>query len=222
MPFQADALNDLSSRPPWSVTMQAVDVPPGLGPPPPRGLLGGFPQAAPAQGQPPAALARRAVRQAAKPSGRSWERATEALRPSGSVIDVGCGAGAASLPLAPNTTDLTAVDERPAMLEELVQQAAAVGLAPHTVPGRWPDVAGEVPPADVVVCHHVVYNVPDLDAFALALHDRARRRLVLELTALHPLTPLNPLWRMLHDLDRPTGPSAHDAAAVLHEAGLRP
>jgi hypothetical protein len=76
--------------------------------------------------------------------------------------------------------------------------------------------------ADVVVCHHVFYNVAPLDAFAAALTDHARRRVVVELTATHPLRTLNPLWKRLHDLDRPDGPTADDAAAVLREIGIDP
>jgi hypothetical protein len=72
------------------------------------------------------------------------------------------------------------------------------------------------------VCHHVFYNVADLDAFALALTEHARRRVVVELTPAHPLRVLNPLWKRLHDLDRPAGPTAADAVAVLREAGLAP
>jgi hypothetical protein len=83
-------------------------------------------------------------------------------------------------------------------------------------------VADAVAPADVVVCHHVLYNVPDLSEFALALHSHARRRVVIELTARHPLVALNPLWRVMHDLDRPEGPTAQDAAQVLRECGLSP
>jgi SAM-dependent methyltransferase len=171
---------------------------------------------------PTSVFARRASDRVARPSGVSYERAAEALRTPGSVLDVGAGAGAASLPLAPRATGLTAVDTSEAMLDELSRHAAQLGLAPTVVVGRWPDVADRVEPADLVVCHHVAYNVPDLDAFALALNAHARRRVVLEVTALHPLVPLNPLWRMMHDLDRPERPSAQDAAAVLREAGLRP
>ena len=88
------------------------------------------------------------------------------------------------------------------------------------VQGRWPDVAASVAPADVVVCHHVFYNVGDLAAFATALTAHARRRVVVELTGVHPVVGLNDLWRHFHGLDRPEGPSADDAAAVLAEAGV--
>ena len=38
----------------------------------------------------------------------------------------------------------------------------------ETVNGHWPEVAGLLAPADVVVCHDGLYNVPDLEPFARA------------------------------------------------------
>jgi SAM-dependent methyltransferase len=171
---------------------------------------------------PTGTFARRAQRQIAAATGFSYEKAADALDPPGSVLDVGAGAGAASLPLAARTTELTAVDTSEAMLATLTELAQPLNLRLHTVIGAWPDVADTVAPADVVVCHHVLYNVPDLKDFALALHDHARRRVVIELTARHPMAALNPLWRVMHDLDRPDGPTAEDAADVLRECGLSP
>jgi hypothetical protein len=77
-----------------------------------------------------------------------------------------------------------------------------------------------VEPADVVVCAHVFYNVPDLDPFVAALTAKARRRVVVELTAAHPQAHLNPLWRHFHGIERPTGPTADDALAILGDMGL--
>jgi precorrin-6B methylase 2 len=167
-------------------------------------------------------FARRADQHVAAPSGVSFERAAQALRPRGEVLDVGAGAGAASLPLSPWTTRLTAVDSSPSMMDALTERASRLGvdLVLHT--GSWPSVGSTVGPADVVVCHHVAYNVPELGAFARALHEHARRRVVIELTAGHPMRLLNPLWKALHNLDRPDGPTAQDAVAVLREVGLDP
>jgi len=167
-------------------------------------------------------FARRADHYTAAPTGPSYERAIEALAPSGTVLDVGAGAGAASLPLAPRASELIAVDSKPSMLDALTQRSARLGLPTRPIVGRWPDVAGETPIADIVVCHHVFYNAPDLDAFALALSTHARRRVVVELTRAHPMRVLNPLWRMFHDLDRPVGPTVADAVAVLGEVGVAP
>jgi len=166
-------------------------------------------------------FARRADRLMREPAGPSYDQAREALDPAGAVLDIGSGAGAACLPLAPYVTTVTAVDTDQAMLTLLAERAAAAGLDLHTVCGRWPDVAAQVAPADVVTCHHVTYNVSDLGPFLAALTSHARRRVVVELTAAHPLTSLNPLWLRFHGLRRPDGPTAADLLAILSEAGVR-
>lgn len=169
---------------------------------------------------PTTVLVRRADSSIADPGGESWRRAVEAL--PGLVLDVGSGAGAASLPLVGHATELVAVDTSRAMLFELLDRAKRLGLPARTIPGLWPDIADEVPVADVVVCHHVLYNVANLAAFATALASHARRRVVLELTPTHPMHPLNPLWTSLHGLDRPDGPLWTDALEVLRDLGLNP
>jgi len=167
-------------------------------------------------------FARRADRLRRDPGGPSFERTWEALDPPGSVLDVGSGAGAACLPLAPRITTLTAVDADGEMLGLLAGRAGEAGLAARTVHGRWPDVAGQTGPADVVTCHHVVFNVPDLGPFLDALTGHARRRVVVETAAVHPLTSLNPLWLRFHGLKRPDGPTAADTIAILAAMGRDP
>jgi SAM-dependent methyltransferase len=167
-------------------------------------------------------FARRADRMRLAPGGPSYERAWEALVPAGSVLDVGSGAGAACLPLAPRITTLTAVDTDETMLGLLAQRAVSAGMTPQVVRGRWPEVAALVPPADVVTCHHVLFNVPDLEPFVTALSGRARRRVVIETTAIHPLVSLNPLWLRFHGLERPEAPTASDVLDILAAMGLRP
>ena len=148
--------------------------------------------------------------------------AAAALEEGGSVLDVGAGGGAASLPLAPPAGRVTAVDASAEMLDVFATAAADRGVAHRTVRGRWPDVAADVEPADVVVCSHVVYNVADIVPFLDELTDHARRRVVVELTAAHPLSPLNGLWRRFHGIERPNRPTADDLVAVLHELGVFP
>lgn len=152
----------------------------------------------------------------------SRQRALEALGDGGSVLDVGCGAGAAGLALVPRARRLVGVDESDSMLEAFAERASAAGAEHVEVPGRWPDVVSEVEACDVVVCHHVFYNVGDLDGFAAALDAHARKRVVVELTAAHPLAWMNPLWVRLHGLERPQEPTVEDAIAVLRELGVEP
>jgi SAM-dependent methyltransferase len=163
----------------------------------------------------------RARRAGSRPVTPSNREAARFLPAGGTVLDVGAGGGAASLPLAGLAGRLVAVDESPAMVAAFLAAAEAAGVAAEGVEGRWPEVAGRVAPADVVVCHHVLYNVADLTPFADALTGHARRRVVAELTDRHPLAGLGPLWRRFHGLERPTGPGADEAMAALEALGLR-
>jgi SAM-dependent methyltransferase len=166
-------------------------------------------------------FARRADRLRRDPAGPSYERAREALDPAGSMLDVGAGAGAACLPLASQITSLTAVDTDAHMLTLLTERVEPLGVVSRTVSGPWPAVAGQIGPADVVTCHHVTYNVPDIEPFIAALTSHARRRVVVEMSAVHPLTSLNPLWLRFHGITRPQAPTAMDLLAILSEMGLR-
>lgn len=150
------------------------------------------------------------------------ELAREAVPAGGTVLDVGAGAGAASLGVVPAGGHLHAVDSAPEMLAALREAAAARGVALTTYEGRWPDVAPDVPVCDVVVCAHVAYNVADLGPFVTALTNHARVRVLMELYGDHPWVPLGPLWEHFHHQPRPAGPTADLAIAVLREVGIEP
>jgi SAM-dependent methyltransferase len=170
---------------------------------------------------PTTVFARRADRYVSAPTGESYERAWAALDPPGSVLDVGAGAGAASLPLAARTTELTAVDSSQDMLVVLAERGAARGIPILTVCGSWPQSAPQVPPADLVTCHHVLYNVAEVEPFVVALTGHARRLVIVERTVTHPLSSLNDLWLRFHGLRRPEGPTGEDLLAILTAMGLQ-
>lgn len=156
------------------------------------------------------------------PDTPSRHHAVAVLPRDGTVVDVGCGGGAAGLALAPPAGLVTGVDDGDGMLAAFAAAATQRGVGHREVAGTWPDVADRVDPADVVVCHHVFYNVADLGPFVSALTVTARRRVVVELTAEHPMVVSGPLWRHFHDLDRPAGPTADLAVEVLRDLGLTP
>jgi SAM-dependent methyltransferase len=162
----------------------------------------------------------RARRAGSGPPTPSNREAARYLPAGGSVLDVGAGGGAASLPLAGVAGRLVGVDESPEMVAAFLAAAEAAGVPGQGVEGRWPEVAGLLTPADVVVCHHVLYNVAALAPFVDALTGHARARVVVELTERHPLVGLAPLWRRFHGLERPSGPGADDAVAALEALGL--
>ena len=154
------------------------------------------------------------------PDTLSHRRAREALPHGGSVLDVGCGGGRAAMALVPPAGRVVGVDEEQPMLDRFAVAASQRGVTSETVLGRWPEAAARTPDADVVVCHHVAYNVAALGPFVLALSGHARRRVVVELPTRHPLTHLGPLWREFWALERPSGPTSEDCLSVVREAGI--
>src|SRR5207237_6556681 len=109
---------------------------------PPPATLAATPQAP--WGFPPALFERRADALPAEPT-PSAQHALEALPQGGAVLDVGCGAGAASLPLAARATHLIGVDPSVEMLRAFRQRAEAAGKAVATIEGTWPAVAEQTP-----------------------------------------------------------------------------
>ena len=147
-------------------------------------------------------------------------RALAALPAGGTVLDVGVGAGAASLPLHPRCSLIVGVDESAKQLAEFRRLSWRQGVTVCAIKGAWPAVARRTPVVDVVVCNHVAYNVADLPPFALALTGHARRRVVFEITNRHPTAWMADLWLHFHGLARPRHPDADDVVSVLRHAGL--
>ncbi len=152
----------------------------------------------------------------------SNRRAAEALGDGGSVLDVGCGGGAAAFAVAPPATEVIGTDRQADMLDLFAATARGRGIPSVVHAGSWPEVAGEVPVADVVVCHNVLYNVTDIPSFVAALNAHARRRVVIEITPKHPQDRRRMLWRHFWNLERPHEPTAATAVEAIAEAGLDP
>ena len=184
----------------------------------PQAVLDRAPEAEPALE--PRRFRWRPEEDAAQPVRPSRRRALEALPEGGVVLDVGVGGGASSLGLVPKPGVIVGVDPMAEMLESFEASAADAGVASRAVLGRWPDVADQVAPADVVVCHHAMYRTAEIEDFVAALTTHARRRVVVELSARSPLAGLDPLWKIIHGIDRPDWLVADEAEAVLVAMGL--
>lgn len=158
-----------------------------------------------------------------KPNTPSWIRAKEALLNAGqkpTLLDVGCGGGRASFALVPPAAHITGVDHQQSMLELFVSEASSRSIAVSTIFGKWLEVAHQAPSCDVVVCHHVLFNVHELAEFTLQLTKHARHRVVVEIPMSHPLSNLSPAWKHFWNLQRPSSPTALDAAEVISELGI--
>nr|WP_042178574.1 class I SAM-dependent methyltransferase [Kibdelosporangium sp. MJ126-NF4]CEL13267.1 hypothetical protein [Kibdelosporangium sp. MJ126-NF4]CTQ98959.1 hypothetical protein [Kibdelosporangium sp. MJ126-NF4] len=167
---------------------------------------------------------RRAAAQLAHPIGATYQQGLDALTEPGTVLDVGAAAGATSLPLAAagRVRHLTLVDADTALLDSCAQRAHRLGVPVDRHEGLWPQVADRTPIADIVVCGNVFYNVGNLRPFVAALGSHARRTVIAEVAARHPLTDLNPLWQRFHGIQRPHGPTAEDLIEALAELGVHP
>lgn len=152
----------------------------------------------------------------------SMQAAADLLGAGGTVLDVGCGGGRSSLPLGGLLHHITGADEQEAMLDQFTEAAALRGLASSTVLGQWPAAAAKCPLVDVVVCHHVVYNVAPIGEFVSALIAHATTGVVVELPERHPQSSLNDLWTQFWGITRPTEPSADLFVEVVRELGYAP
>jgi SAM-dependent methyltransferase len=141
----------------------------------------------------------------------------------GTLIDVGAGRGRVSLRFALAGHTLVAVEPDPGMAAGLAEDATAAGVAVQIIQERWPQAAGSVAPAEVAVSAHVVYDVADIGPFLSAMSRTATAGVVVEMSETHPWSDLAPLYRQIHGLERPTGPSADDLVAVVQEVlGIEP
>lgn len=133
----------------------------------------------------------------------------------GSILDVGAGTGRSSIPLARAGHQVTAVEPNSSMIAALKELAA--GLPLSIIEGRWPEVVGQVEQHRVTLSAHVVYDVSDIGPFLSALAEKAKSGVVIEMTDRHPWAHLSPYYRALHDLERPSGPTADDMVSVIRE-----
>jgi SAM-dependent methyltransferase len=150
----------------------------------------------------------------------SHDKAREAMPENGTVLDIGCGGGIAAFAIAPPAKKLIGVDHQPEMLEMFAKNAKDRNLESEVIEGFWPAVADKTPMADVVTCHHVVFNVGEIKPFVEALDSHARKRVVMELPMVHPMTSRSSGWKHFWNLDRPTSPTADDFMEVLKEIGI--
>ena len=150
----------------------------------------------------------------------SHARAFEALPENGSILDIGCGGGIAAFAMGEKAGRVIGVDHQSQMLEMFSANAKVRNVESSTHEGFWPAIAEQVEVADVVVAHHVVYNVIDIIPFLTAMNSHARKRVVIEMPQHHPLANLSSAWKYFWNLDRPIKPTPKDLLNVLHEMGI--
>jgi SAM-dependent methyltransferase len=150
----------------------------------------------------------------------SHVKALEALPEGGSILDIGCGGGIAAFAMGKKAGRVIGVDHQSQMLEMFSVNAKSRDIESTVHEGFWPLIAGEVGIADVVVAHHVVYNVLDIVPFLAAMNSHASKRVVIEMPQHHPLSNLSSAWKHFWNLELPIKPTPKDLLNVLNEMGI--
>lgn len=153
------------------------------------------------------------------PNSISHDKARE-IKPR-TLLDVGCGGGIATFAVTPPVTSVIGIDHQPEMLREYESVAKQKELFVKTIEGFWPDVADKSEKSDVVVCHHVLFNVHNIEEFLIELNNQANQRVVIEIPKIHPQSESNYLWKYFWNLERPAVPTASDIINVLKEIGIK-
>ena len=143
-------------------------------------------------------------------------RLLEEVGPHKTVLDVGAGGGRLALPLALRCRHLVAVEPSSSMGEVLLQQASDCSIENVSlVESTW-DKA-EVEAADLVLCVHVLYVVPEIEAFVRKLEAHARERVLVVLYRAPPQSQTYPLWKEVHGEERLGLPSLPEFQEVLSQ-----
>lgn len=150
----------------------------------------------------------------------SHQKAFDALPDGGSILDIGCGGGIAAFAMGSKAALVIGVDQQSEMLDMFTDNANQRNIDSKVYEGFWPAVEKNVEVADVVVAHHVVYNVQEIVPFINAMSSHARKRVVLEMPQHHPLSNLSEAWKYFWKLDRPDNPTPQDLMNVLGEMGI--
>ncbi|OGR34562.1 MAG: hypothetical protein A2051_13790 [Desulfovibrionales bacterium GWA2_65_9] len=102
------------------------------------------------------------------------------IGPGETVVDIGCGPGFFTLPLARMVGEkgcVVAVDLQEAMLEKMRLRAAAAGLLPRIRPQLCtPMSLGFGGPADFALAFYMVHEVPDVVRFMDEIHGLLKER----------------------------------------------
>ena len=136
-----------------------------------------------------------------------------------SVIDVGAGGGRIAIPLARRCRLVTALEPSPAMRSQMESSLLELAVKNvEIVPGTWE--AAEIPPADHVVCSHVMYTTSPILPFLEKLHDHARKRVTVMLRERPPQANFHELFERLFGEKRVALPAMPEFRGLLESLGI--
>lgn len=141
-----------------------------------------------------------------------------------SIVDIGCGPGTLTIPMARVAGAVTAVDPAQAMLDRLREKAAAEGLSNIlTINKKWEEVqlGTDIGPHDVVVASYSLI-MEDIRAALSKMNAAARRGVCLFWFAGRPTWGHEALWPKLFGETFVPGPDYIYLVNVLYQMGIHP
>ncbi|MGR6980871.1 class I SAM-dependent methyltransferase [Testudinibacter sp. P27/CKL/0425] len=142
-----------------------------------------------------------------------------ALKPSDSLLDIGCGGGAIGLSVAPTIRQVYALDFSPKMLQVVQQRAQQLGINNlQPLLKSWYDNWDEVPECDVCVSSRSSM-VDDLEAALNKLNAKAKRAVYMTMTVEKDFIAQDVLRHI--GRDSIGFPSYIYALNILHQQGYR-
>lgn len=137
------------------------------------------------------------------------------------IIEVGGGAGRIGLPFALRAKSLLNVEPSAAMREQFRLAVADFGIDNATVlPSRWPTKEEVI--GDLVITADVSYFISDIESFVQALHDAARRRVIILTWTVPPPNVNSELFRVAFgELEKPS-PGFRELLPVIWSLGIVP
>ena len=145
------------------------------------------------------------------------------LDPDAELVDVGCGAGRLSVPLAGYCKRVTAIDPLAAMLGELRTHVADRGIANiDIVESTWDEwTPPNTPTADVVLMAHLLYSTHPISEFLAKAESVANRRVVVLLSTAQPIAYFHPLWAAAYGEERIEPLGANEFAGLLRSWNIK-
>jgi len=141
------------------------------------------------------------------------------LEPSDTVVDVGCGAGRLTVPLAGICESVIGLDPSPSMLKDLALQVRDRSISNVRIDEStwesWPEE-----PADIVLISHLLYSVHPIEEFLQKAHRVADRRIVVMLSTFQPVAYVHPLWEAVYGEPCIDAPGADQFRTLLDLWGI--
>jgi 2-polyprenyl-3-methyl-5-hydroxy-6-metoxy-1,4-benzoquinol methylase len=138
-----------------------------------------------------------------------------------SVLELGAGAGRLCLPLARAVREVVALEPSEPMAAALEADAREQGVTNvRVVRGGWQDVSERM--ADAVFAAHVVYSLPEIEAFVERLEQLTTRWCGLIVFADPPQSRLFGFWEAVFGETRLPNPALPQVLDVLWSLGIYP